>query len=672
MPKPIAADDIYRIQQPTKCCLSPHEDNVAVVVNRFDKDSLKLRSHIWLVPTRGGTPRQFTHGKSADHSPRFSPDGRTLAFISNRSGKSEVWMMPTDGGEAHQLTKLEGNVSELAFRPSGRQLVVSYTPRDEDAKEREKKKKRGEPGQELPRARFLDRIFYKLDGVGFIPKGRTHLWLIDCRTGHARQLTSDDRYDETQPVFSPDGRWIYFASNRSADPDLNLMRIDIWRIPARGGSLEAIRTFQGPSYNFSLSPDGQWIAFLGTKDPDASWGREHAKLWLVPATGGRPTELTERLDRSCENTTISDTFGVGETDPPVWSPDSSWVYFVVSNQGNDEFWRVNLVKRLPTPVINRPGAVINVAAGFASQSLYATFSDPKTPGELVQFKGNGKSTVKTLTSWNDWLKERTVFQPEEFWFHGKRRHRLQGWILRPSRRSARRGPGILYIHGGPATQYGRVLFHEFQYLVGKGYTVFYCNPRGGTGYSEKHLAAIHNAWGTIDYDDLMVFTDEVIRRAHLDRRRLGVAGGSYGGYMTNWIIGHTNRFAAAVTQRSVVNLMSFAGTSDFGFAWHRVFGGDPAWRNPDHYLKMSPILYVDNVRTPTLIEHQENDDRCPIEQAEQLYAALKARNVPTEFHRYPGESHGMSRNGRPDRRITRMERTVGWFDRWLRVKRRRR
>jgi dipeptidyl aminopeptidase/acylaminoacyl peptidase len=276
-----------------------------------------------------------------------------------------------------------------------------------------------------------------------------------------------------------------------------------------------------------------------------------------------------------------------------------------------------------------------------------------------------------MTDWNAWLQKRTVALPEEFWFRGRRRHRLQGWVLRPRRRGTGKRPAVLYIHGGPATQYGNVFFFEFQYLIGRGYTVFYCNPRGGAGYSEKHMAAIHNAWGTVDYDDLMTFTDEVLRRyPELDRRRLGVAGGSYGGFMTNWIVGHTNRFATAITQRSVVNLMSFSGTSDFGYAWPREFGGRIAWRDPEHYLKMSPLMYADSMRTPTLIEHQEHDDRCPIEQAEQLYTALKMRKIPTEFHRYPDESHGMSRGGRPDRRIERLERTAGWLDRWLGQKRR--
>ncbi|MBD3161931.1 MAG: prolyl oligopeptidase family serine peptidase [Candidatus Eisenbacteria bacterium] len=673
MPRPIEAEDLYRIQQPSTCRVSPDGTSVAVVVTQPDRKTLKNRSTIWMVPTDGGKARPFTRSEKSDHTPRFSPDGRTLAFLSSRSGKSEIWTIPVSGGEAEQRTTLEGTVTDLAFSPDGRRIAFTFKPTDEEAREREKMKKRGEPGHESPRVRVIERVFYKLDGAGFLPKGRAHLWVLDLETGRTRQLVSDPRYEEMRPVFSPDGRWIYFSSNRSADPDLDLLRIDIWRVPTRGGEIEKIRTFAGPSDAFSLSPDGRWLAFLGTPDPDAAWGQKHTKLWLVPATGGRPVELTERLDRTCENTTISDTFGIGPTDPPAWSPDGSWIYFAVSNEGNTEIWRVHIGERRPRPVINRPGAIISFDADLARGTLYATFSDAKSPGDLHAYSRRTRPNVRRLSDFNPWLRDRTIREPEEFWFRGKGRARLQGWILRAPRRGAAKAPAILYIHGGPATQYGRVFFHEFQYLAARGYTVLYCNPRGGTGYTERHLASIYNAWGTVDYDDLMAFTDECLRRDRgIDRRRLGVAGGSYGGYMTNWIIGHTNRFAAAITQRSLANLLSFVGSSDFGFAWPREFGGALPWRDPAHYLKLSPILYVDNVRTPTLIEHQEHDDRCPIEQAEQLFAALKIRGIPTEFHRYPDESHGMSRGGRTDRRIERLQRNTDWFDRWLTGDRRKR
>lgn len=662
---PVQADDIYKIQQPSTCRLSPDRKHLAVVVAQPDKETLKNLSNIWMVPTDGGEPRPFTRGKGGDGNPRFSPDGKSLAFLSARSGKTEVWTMPTDGGEARQLTKLGGMIADFAFSPDGRKIAVIHVPQDPDAKEREEKKKRGEPGAEAPRVRAITRLVYKIDGMGFLPQGRWHIWIVDVETGKAKQLTADDRYDEFSPVWSKDGRWIYFLSNRTTNPDFDLERVFLWRVRVRGGEVERVRTFDGPSGAHSLSPDGKWIAFLGHDDADAPWNTRHTKIWLVPAEGGRPVELAPDLDRGCENSTINDTFGTGSTPPPVWSPDSEWVYFVVSSEGSTELWRSHVRRRKATRVIGHPGVIVDYDIDFARGTAYASFADVRNPGEVCAFRAP-EMAPRRLTKFNDWLEDRIVIEPEEYWFEGSGRHKLQGWVLPAHTRGRSKGPAVLYIHGGPATQYGRAFFHEFQVLAGKGMTIFYSNPRGGTGYSQKHLAAIFDAWGTVDYDDLMRFTDEALKRApHVDRRRIGVAGGSYGGYMTNWIIGHTTRFAAAVTSRSVVNLISFAGSSDFGFAWWRVFGGKIAWRDPGHYLAMSPISYVDAVRTPTLIEHQERDDRCPIEQAEQLFAALKARGVPVEFHRYPDESHGMSRGGRPDRRIERLERISGWFDRWL-------
>ena len=310
-PMPILADDIYKIRQPATCRLSPDGKNLAVVVGQPDKESLKNLSHIWMVPTGDGAPRQFTQGKGGDSQPRFSPDGRTLAFLSARSGKSEIWTMPTDGGEARQLTKLGGSIAEFSFSPNGRKIAITFVPQDADAKEREEKKKRGEPGADSPRVRAITRLFYKLDGVGFLPQGRKHIWIVDVETGKAKQLTSDDRYDEHAPTWSPDGRWIYFNSNRTANPDFDLERTFIWRVRARGGEIERVRTFDGPSTTFSLSPDGAWIAFLGYDDADAPWNTRHTKVWLVPSEGGRPVELAADLDRGCENSTINDTFGTG-------------------------------------------------------------------------------------------------------------------------------------------------------------------------------------------------------------------------------------------------------------------------------------------------------------------------------------------------------------------------
>ncbi|MFN8547098.1 MAG: S9 family peptidase [Candidatus Eisenbacteria bacterium] len=679
--KPVQPDDIYRLRLPGTLRLSPRGDRLVVAVGRADKDKLANLSSLWMIDLNASenAARQFTQGNGSDASPRWSPDGTAIAFISNRSGKGELWIIPADGGEARQLTKMQGYISDFAWHPKGKRLVVAFTPQDPESKEREERRKKGAPGTEAPVVRAIDRLCFKLDGVGFLPKSRTHLWNVDAETGKARPLTEGDTHDEAEPTFSPDGRWVYFSSNRTPEPDRELMRIDLWRVPSKGGKIEKVKTFDGPSNAPAPSPDGKWLAFVGKRSANEPWNQRHDKLWVVATSGGRPVELTERLDRGVGNSSISDTGGVGAGTAPVWSPDSRWVYFQVTNEGNTEVWRVSPRDRKPEPVATPAGVISDYAIDFAKGALHASLNALENPGEVVTFplepkKGAKRDAAKpgpdrvVRTSFNvEYLSERAIAMPEELWFDGPSRNRLQGWILNPPGLNPnRRYPALLYIHGGPAAQYCNAFFHEFQALAARGYVVFYCNPRGGTGYSEKHLNSIVNRWGTLDYDDLMAFTDVALRRAkHVDRKRVGVAGGSYGGFMTNWIIGHTDRFACAMTQRSISNLMSFVGSSDFGYFWPQEFGSAGPWEDPKHYLAMSPLTYLKNMKTPTLIEHQEEDHRCPIEQAEQLWAALKVKGVPCEFARYPGEPHGMSRNGRPDRRIDRMERNFAWLGRWL-------
>jgi dipeptidyl aminopeptidase/acylaminoacyl peptidase len=255
---------------------------------------------------------------------------------------------------------------------------------------------------------------------------------------------------------------------------------------------------------------------------------------------------------------------------------------------------------------------------------------------------------------------------EEVWFKGAAGNRLQGWILKPPNfRRSKKYPSILEIHGGPRVQYGNFFMHEFYCLAANGYVVYFCNPRGGQGYGEAHSKSIWNNWGTVDYDDLMAWTDYIQRKPYIDGKRMGVTGGSYGGYMTNWIIGHTNRFKAAVTQRSVSNLISMWGSSDFNWVFQEEIGRQPPWKALNNYWRQSPMKYIGKAKTPTLVIHSEQDLRCAIEQGEQVFVALKKMGVDTEMVRFPDEPHGLSRGGRTDRRVERLRHILRWFDRYL-------
>ncbi len=696
MPKrtPITPEDLYQVRMPTYCEVSPDGQRLLTVVSQQKEKTLKTESHLWATDLGAEDPAEspsypYTGGDKNETRPKWSPDGSRIAFISSRSGKSELWTIPAGGGEASQLTKLEGSISDFDWHPNGKRLVVALQKTGEEEKAHAELKENNKPGADSERVRHYKRLTYKIDGAGFLPHPRAHLWLVDAGTGKGKALTEDDLYEESEPRFSPDGRTIYFVSNRQPDPDQDVLRADVWCIPTRGGEIEKVRTFAGPSNNIAISPDGQWIAFIGRPDPHVAWNQHQSRLYLVPSSGGRPVLLSGVLDRDLTNASIGDVFGnIG--DPRLtWSPDSEWIYFVVSTEGDTQLWRVSRKKKQPEPVLSDPGVILDFSIDFEGRWIHYSWCDLHTPGEILSSRlpdpkvrtakplskreyrtprvaTPTRPTVRSKLN-SEWIGERHVSLPEEIWFEGRGNHPLQGWVLYPpGLRKNRKYPALLYIHGGPGAQYGHAFFHEFQALAAQGYVVFYSNPRGGQGYTQRHLNSIVGRWGTYDYEDLMKFTDVVLRRKRfIDRKRVGVAGGSYGGFMTNWIIGHTQRFACAVTQRCISNWMSFIGASDFGQEWRREFDFIDPWKNPMYYLKRSPLYYVDNMRTPTLIEHQEEDHRCPIDQAEQLWSALKVKGVPCEFIRYPAEPHGMSRTGRPDRRIDRIKRIVGWLDRWL-------
>jgi dipeptidyl aminopeptidase/acylaminoacyl peptidase len=317
-------------------------------------------------------------------------------------------------------------------------------------------------------------------------------------------------------------------------------------------------------------------------------------------------------------------------------------------------------------VLGDKGVVGSYGFDSAESKVAYFHADVMNPGD-IWVRDLAAGHVKRLTNVNgSVLKSVDLGQIEEVWFKGASGNDLQGWILKPPGfRKTGKYPSILEIHGGPSVQYGNFFMHEFFCLAAQGYVVYFSNPRGGQGYGEKHSKAIWNNWGTVDYDDLMAWADLVARKRYIDKARMGVTGGSYGGYMTNWIIGQTDRFAAAVTQRSVSNMISMWGSSDFNWAFQEELGRKPPWENHENYWRQSPMKHIGNARTPTLVIHSEQDLRCAIEQGEQIFVALKRLGVDTEMVRFPDEPHGLSRGGRTDRRVDRLKHILRWFDRYL-------
>jgi dipeptidyl aminopeptidase/acylaminoacyl peptidase len=662
----ITAEDLYRFRLMTSCQISPDGGHVVFDLQRVDRKTEKKYSNLYVVSTRGGRVRQFTHGDHADSQPRFSPDGGSIAFVSNRGDEKQpqIYVIPFDGGEARRVTDLKGSFGSFRWSPDGRRIAFVFRKRDKDETEREKDAEKKKLGVV---ARHIERVFFKLDGAGFLPKERWHLWTVSAEGGRARQITDHPVYDERDPAWSPDGRHIAFVSNHTEDPDLDPDAEDIFVVPAKGGRVRLIKTRPGSKANPSYSPDGKWIAYHGVDGKFAWW--RNLSVFVVPASGkGRVKNLTQRFDVHAAAWTINDLPGHLPVVPPTWSPDGGRIFFQVDLHGSTMLCSVDRDGRDRDLAIEigDPGVIGDFSFDSEHKRLAYFRADMTEIGDVWLMDTQSRRS-KRLTRVNERvLRNVDLGSVEEVWFRGAGRNDLQGWILKPPGFSARRKyPSILEIHGGPRVQYGNYFMHEFYYLAAQGYVVYFCNPRGGRGYGEKHAKSIVNNWGTVDYDDLMAWADYVARKPYIDRKRMGVTGGSYGGYMTNWIIGHTARFRAAVTQRSVSNLISMWGSSDFNWAFQEEFGDEMPWENLKNYWRQSPMKYMGKVKTPTLVIHSEQDLRCAIEQGEQVFVALKKVGVDTEMVRFPDEPHGLSRGGRTDRRVERLRHILRWFDKYL-------
>lgn len=660
----ISAEDLYKIVTISDIRIAPDGTHIVYASQRIDKKTEKKFSNLWMLSKEKNGARQFTYGDQTDTHPRWSPDGSAIAFLSNRGDKelpAQIYIIPIDGGEAKPLTKIKGSIEDFAWSPDGKKFVCTVRKTDPEELERQndpQKKKLGVVDRQY------ERVFYKLDGLGYLPKERKHLWIVNARSGRAKQITDHPVYDEEHPCWSPDGKWIAFLSNRHEEPDFHPDAVGLYIMPARGGDFREIPTPMGEKVLPSFSPDGRWLAYYGIEGEN-QWYK-NSSLWIVPVDGTTPPKnLTAKYDIHVSPWTIND-IGQPEWMPPTWSLDSSTLYFPVTHHGS------SLLQSVSTN-----GENLEVLAG--EHGVVGSFSFDKSQKQLAYFYGTiddpcqiylmdtAAQTSAQLTSINKrLLSEIDLGEIETVWIKGPDNNDIQGWILKPPGFDPKKKyPSILEIHGGPLVQYGYFFMHEFYYLAAQGYVVHFSNPRGGRGYGEEHAKAIWGAWGTADYADIIAWTDHIAQLPFIDTKRMGVTGGSYGGYMTAWLIGHTDRFKAAVTQRCVSNMVSEWGSSDVNWTFQVELEAGPPFEDLKKYWDMSPIKYIGNAKTPTMVIHSENDLRCPIEQGEQVYVALTRMGVDTEMIRFPDEFHGLSRNGRTDRRVARLNHIGRWFNKYL-------
>ena len=641
--------DVYELTGVGDPRVSPDGTRVAYQVWSLDEEANDYRGTIWVAALDGsGEPQAFTTGEKRDGMPRWSPDGKWLAFTSNRGEDKKtpanLYVIPAGGGEARKLTDLKESVEFAEWSPDSTRIVITARVRDKTYDEEDDRKR--EP-------RRFTRAFHKLDSVGWTGDRRKHIYVVDVESGKTKQITDGDNEDDS-PAWTPDGKQIVFAGLRGERWDTELIG-RLYAVDADGGKVEQLTGDDGSYGHPTFAPDGR-LAYEFS--PEDGTYPHHTQIGVMKKLGGKGTLLTTSLDRQCG------------TYPPIGGPywDGDRIVFAVEDGGNVHIYAA-AADGSGEPELLVGGE--HVLGGFhiADGAIAYAASTHTTLRELYA----GAKGKKLTNVGKSFRKGRKLLDAERFTAKSKDGYEVDAWIMRPPGFDAKKKyPVILTIHGGPFTQYGTGFFDEFQVMAGGGYVVLFSNPRGGSGYSEAHGRAIRGpvgdagpGWGTVDYEDCMAVVDTALEKFDfLDEKRMGVIGGSYGGFMTSWIIGHTNRFKAAISERAVNNLVSMFGSSDLFWVFERQFGG-PLWDNVDAYLERSPSTYAKNIETPVLVLHSENDLRCNIEQGEHLFTLLRLLGKEVEMLRFPVESHELTRSGSPRHRVLRFEAVLEWFDRYL-------
>ena len=687
-------EDLYDLRIPTDVALSPDGRTVAFSVKAVAPGKDGYRTSLWVAPTDGSAAaRQLTVGAKNDTTPRWSPDGRTLAFLSDRAGVlqaggagakpgkaeapkeggTQVWLLPfADGGEARQLTELPKDVQGLDWSPDGRRLAVVSGA---DSTEPKKKPDRKPDDPPAPDTRLIDTLAYQFNGAGFIHDRFSHLWLVEATGGGAELLTRGDHHDN-DPQWSPDGRQIAFISDRHPNPDLG-WRSDVYLVTVASKAVRQLspgrgrQTWGAPAW----SPDGKWVAAIGTRD----WKRgviDQASVWRIRVRDGEAENLTAAADLEAAPGMNSDLMG-GSVARPRWMADGRWIVFGAPVDGSLELWRVEIdggrIERLTRDrhYLGRQHVVGTPRGGARVAAVRTAATEPPNVvvGDVPAGRLTGTDTV-TLRAVSDlmgdaWRDIRLV-APVERW-HELDGRRIQGWFY-PSPAGTKRSPApvVLEIHGGPATLYGWSLMWEWQVLAANGISVYACNPRGSQGYGQPFLTANTGDWGEGPMADVMAGLDSLIADGLADPDRMGVTGGSYGGYLTSWIVGHSDRFKAAVTCRSVNDMISQMLSGDIGGPTFGLYAyGVLPWDDWDLYHRHSPLTYARDVTTPLLIQHAERDLRCTVTQAEELFAVLRSLRKTVRLMRVPDETHELTRSGTPFRRVDNLRLIDEWFRHFL-------
>ena len=673
--RPMVPKDYYRLTFVSTPRISPDNTEVVFVAARVSEDRRSRETSLWLVATSGEEPPVRLTAGLGDSHPRWSPDGSRIAFLRlvtvseepDAKKKAQVFELRRAGGEAQPLTTIEGGVSSFSWSPDGRSLLIerrtesacraeqaeSEEPTTEEAGGDDNSEARSE--EPKPDVRVIRDAFYKKNDRGYLDAKRTHFWLLDIESEALRQLTAEASWNDENPSFSADGSRLVFDSDHSGDEFDGGSNDDLWVIAiddeTAGDEMPEPRRLTDHPHTDSTprwSPDGRWIAYLHTEK-----SFEQTEILILPAAGGEPRTLTVDFDRQPSNL--------------HWSTDSRALFFTAADHGANRLFRLDIDSGQAQPLLGDGISVGDLEAAPAGDWLAFTLHNETLPAEVWVATPDG-SEARRLTGLNDkLLAELELGGLEAVRFENEAGMPVEGFVLAPlGLKKGATYPLVLNIKGGPGGMWGHAWMHEFQMLAGKGWGVAFVNYRGSTGYGAAHEKAVRLDYGGADYRDNMQFLDTVLERFDwINRDRLFVTGGSHGGFLTNWILTRTNRFRAAVTQRSVASWLSEAGTQQYTPREMREEFGGSLWENFDLYWDRSPIRFANRIKTPTLILHSDEDHICPIGQAQAFFYALKAHGVETEMVIFRGENHSLSRDGTPVNLVERLRRIIDWFERHL-------
>jgi dipeptidyl aminopeptidase/acylaminoacyl peptidase len=676
--------DLFKFVWIADAQISPDGSRVAFLRVWVNQKADRYDTALWIVSISGGPPRQITAGPR-DGSPRWSPDGKTLAFIRSpeRDGRpqpAQIWLMSFDGGEAQPLTDTPRSPAGFEWSPDGK--TIAFVSREDPSKEKEKPNPedpdiKDKTPEHVSDVRVISKAVYRANGGGYLnPKVRSHIWTVSVpatagEKPKPKQITRGN-FDEGNISWSPDGSRIYFSASRVAEPYFEPPRSELFSVSRDGGDERKVLSFDGGMRDYTFSNDGKRIAFGGVQGHKPVQSYTQPDLFVMNnESGAAPKNLTANYDFDIGGGIGGDQHAPrgGSPGGVSWSKDDRWIYVNVAELGAANLKRIDASTGKVEPLTSGNHEVISYTATSDASKMALVISTSTNIGDLFLLDtGSGKLTQ--LTRVNEELSSQlNLTDPEEIWYTSFDGKKIQGWIQKPPDFDpSKKYPFILEIHGGPHSAYGLTFTHEFQWMAAKGYVVLYTNPRGSTSYGQDFGNIIQYNYPGDDYKDLMAGVDEVVKRGYIDTRKMGVTGGSGGGVLTNWTVGHTTRFAAAVSQRSIADWSGFWYTADFWLFMPTWFRAAP-WEDPEDFTKRSPITYVKNITTPMMFIEGEADYRTPPnEGGEMMFRALKYRKIPTAMVRFPNESHELSRSGAPWHRVERLQHILNWFDKYLQDK----